>query len=124
MPYIQPLSKALALETYADQKTVKFRLLGSRPTERAAPSEVLIPVAIVYRLYYLGRAFDGQVIKLIEPHGATQIDYVRLQTFISELELVAKAVSDPVSLHYLNLLLPLLIKSRGNTECCLNVVAP
>jgi hypothetical protein len=123
MPHIQPLNDALSLDTYADQKTVSFTIIERRTSGQAAKAEVQIPLSIAYRLFFLGRAFDCQAIKFIEPRGSTQIDFIRLQVLISELELIARAVSDPVSQHYLKLLLPLLKGSCGDTACCLNVVA-
>lgn len=123
MPHIKPLSRALELATYASERTVAFRLVG-RGAVDASTAEVHVPLSIAYRIFYLGRAFDGQAIKSIEPRGSTSVDYVKLQVLISELELVGQAVRDPVSQHYLGLLLPLLASSRAHTTSPLNLIAP
>jgi hypothetical protein len=124
MPRIRPLTKALELATYAGERPVSFRLLGRGELDATTP-EVLVPISIAWRLYYLARAFDCQTVKYIDPRGgASQLDYVGLQLLISEFEFVAQVTSDPVSRHYLGMLLPLLTSAREHTGSRLHVVAP
>jgi hypothetical protein len=121
MPRIKPLRSALELETYADERTVLFKLVGA-PTDAAIVTEVHVPLSIAFRLYYLGRAFDGQVVKLIKPNAMVRIDYTQLQLLKDELEFVAETTIDPVSKHYLALLLPMVAASTKYPSCALNVI--
>jgi hypothetical protein len=121
MPQTKPLSTALELQTYLGERTVAFTLVGT-PTDVEMPTTVHVPISIAFRLHYLGRAFDGQVVKLIKPAGMTRVDYIQLQRLIEELELVAETTKDPVSQHYLSQLLPLLSISRKYPTSSLNVI--
>jgi len=121
MPHIKPMSKVLELDTYAGEKTVLFKLVDLG--DSSGPTEVRIPISIAYRLYYLGRAFDGQKIKMIKPEASTSVDFVQLQTLMSELAVVDQTVIDPVSKHYLGLLLPMLASSRRHPGCRLIVTS-
>lgn len=122
-PKIKPLNDALSLAAYSGQKTVSYALVQGPLTNQVLKVEIQIPISIAYRLYYLGRAFDGQAVKYIEPAGSTQIGFVQLQVLVSELQLIDRAVTDPVTKHYLGLLLPHLVESRTDTSTCLNIVS-
>jgi len=125
MPNIKPLNDALSLQTYAEQSRVKFRLVPESAPLQSGTPEVEVPVAIVYRLHHLGRAYDGQAVKLLLPQGSFQIGFVQLQRLISELDLVAQVVTaDPVSQHYLAQLLPLLRQSSSHPSHVLKVISP
>lgn len=120
MAHTKPLSRALDLRTYAGERMVCFKLVGMA-ADIEGPTEVLIPYSIAFRLHYMGRAFDGQVVKAIRPGGMTRIDFTQLQVLSSELQLVAKTTTDPVSQHYLAPLLSLLAVSAKHPSCALTV---
>ena len=122
MPKVKAINKVLELESYANDRQVTFRILGSDSQPGDADNSVNIPTGIAYRLYHLGRAYDFQTIKLMHPSARTRIDYVRLPLLTSELEHIAAIVNDPVVQHYLELLLPLLRSSRHDTKTALLVV--
>ena len=119
----RPVESLLKLETYTGEPSVEYSLVGA---EIPAGSErtVSVPVSIAYRLYFLARAFDGQVIRHLEPRSSSVVEYANLQRLVSEFGIVEKAVSDPVSAHYLGLLLPLLKESAKHPRCSLRMRAP
>jgi hypothetical protein len=100
---------------------VKFSVDIPSDTGPASRDEVAVPIAIVYRLHHLGRAFDGQAVKHLLPEGMFRIGFIDTQRLISELELVSTAVSDPVSQHYLAKLLPLLRTTAGYPSSAVKV---
>ena len=121
MSHIKPLPKALSLETYANQRQVAFAWRKDSSAESDAV-EVLVPLSIAYRLYYFGRAFDGQVVKRIEPVGMARVEFIELQRLVDELQIVEATTTDPVSQFYLSKLLPLLRLSSGHPKSFLTVV--
>jgi hypothetical protein len=121
MPNVKPLNDALKIETYSLQKCVKFSVDIPSHAGTTPHDEVAVPVAIVYRLHHLGRAFDGQAVKHLLPQGMFRIGFIDTQRLISELELVSTVVSDPVSLHYLAKLLPLLRSTSGHPSSAVKV---
>jgi hypothetical protein len=98
-PRTKPLNRILELDTYTETRKVLFKSAPIREIDNDEGIE--IPVAIVYRMYYLGRAYDFQSIKLIEPKGKVFIPYVDSQLLIAELEKLSGIVKDPVVEHYL-----------------------
>lgn len=108
MPNVKSLNDALKLETYALHRCVKFSVDSGSGSMGSGSDVVAVPIAIVHRLHHLGRAFDGQVVKHLVPQGMLRIGFIDTQRLIGELELVAEAVADPVTQHYLAKLLPLL----------------
>jgi hypothetical protein len=122
MPHVKPLNDALKIETYALHKSVKFSVDMASDTKHAPAQEVAVPIAIVHRLHHLGRAFDGQAVKHLLPQGMFRIGFIDTQRLISELELVATAVSDPVTQHYLAKLLPLLRTTSASPSSAVKVV--
>jgi hypothetical protein len=112
------------LDTYKNDRRVAFQLVNVGSGEPARPQKIEIPLAIVYRLYFLGRAFDGQAVKNLQPDGKVAITYNQIQQIIGELELVSKAVSDPVSLHYIEQLIPFLKYTVPFPNATLLVEAP
>jgi len=117
----KPLNKVLNLETYSNQDRVKFILERGNGSIEPVSDAVEIPISIVHRLYHLGRAFDAQAVKLIDPTASFRLDFFKLQSLISELELVTEIVNDPVTRHYLRKLLPELKKGINYPGCFLNV---
>jgi hypothetical protein len=57
----------------------------------------------------------------MHPGSMSRIEYPHVQLLIAELELLEKIVHDPVSQHYLALLLPMLRANRTDTACALIV---
>lgn len=123
-PSIAPLSKVFDLATYAHEKAVVYTLFGFDRGDAKATLVVQIPISIAWRIHYLGRAFDGQAIKSIQPSASVVVSFTQLQLLRSELDVVSKAINEPVSRHYLELLLALLAKSSANPASCLRVDAP
>jgi len=123
MPHVKPLNDALSLETYAQQKRTRFRLEGAGDSTENDPGVVEIPVQIVYRIHHLLKAYDGQAVASLEPCGMYRIEFIQLQRLVSELELVRRAISDPVTVHYLGPLLRLIKRSSGYPKSVLTVVS-
>ena len=124
MAKFKPYSKALSIETYESDPTVEYRIVSSREGDENGKFQIEIPLSIAWRIYYLARAFDGQAVKKIEPKGMTRIDYLSIPLLTGELELVRGTVTDPVSSHYLDILIPLLKSSFSDTATTLIVRAP
>jgi hypothetical protein len=63
-PKIKPLNDALSLAAYSGQKRVSYALVQGPLSNQVVKVKIQIPISIAYRLYYLGRAFDGQAVKV------------------------------------------------------------
>ena len=125
MARTKPLSQVLNLDTYEGDLKVELRLVADTDEEQAeAPDPVEIPRSIVRRLHHLGRAFDGQAVKYLKPQGKVRVDFIWLQRLIGELELVRETTTDPVSLHYLSQLIPMLTASRTIKNSALLIIEP
>lgn len=122
MPKVKPIDKILDINSYANDRKVIFRIVGSDQEPSDANDSVEVPISIVYRLFHLGRAYDFQAIKLIQPGGMTRIEYVHLPLLTLEFEQIFHIVNDPVAQHYLRQLLPLLKSKRHDTKTALLVV--
>ena len=114
LPRTKPLNQILDLDTYSETRKIFFK--GQPVSEVDNDEGIEIPVAIVYRMYYLGRAYDFQAIKLIKPQGKILIPYVDSQRLIAELERLPGIVNDPIIEHYLNMFLPYLRSKREYTK--------
>jgi hypothetical protein len=121
---IRALHRKLDLSTYAHDKTVAFTLRSATSTEQAQLESIHVPVPIVYRFYHLGRAYDLNQLKQLQPTGNSSVSFVPLQLLVQELEQVAQFVNDPVIQHYSNLLTQSFKKARHDTSCMLHVCAP
>jgi len=119
----RPIDTLLKLETYSGEPLVEYAIVGGGGDGNASVP-VKIPVSIAYRIYFLARAFDGQVIRQVEPRASAIVDFANLQRLLSELDVLERAISDPVTLHYLALLLPLLRSSATRPGSSLRVLAP
>jgi hypothetical protein len=115
-PRTKPIEKILDIETYSRDRKILFRFSGTREPRKDIAEGVEVPIAIVYRLFHLGRAYDFQAVKFFQPQGSSLIDYVRLQLLVLELETIAKIVNDPVVQHYLGVLLPFIKANRTDTK--------
>jgi hypothetical protein len=120
----RPIDTLLKVETYKAEPPVEYSIVGGGSGDDSPIEPVKIPVSIAYRIYFLARAFDGQVIRQIEPRSSALVDYANLQRLASELDVVAQAVSDPVTQHYLAQLLPLCRSSTRRPGSSLRVLAP
>jgi hypothetical protein len=123
MPQVKPIDSILAVESYANDKKVLFRITTPDRTTDPANDTVEVPISIVYRLFHLGRAYDFPTIKQIHPGGTARIDYVHLPLLTVELEHIYSIVNDPVAHHYLGLLIPLLKSRRHDTKSSLLVAS-
>ena len=93
-------------------------MLFRSPGVESLPSdEIGVPVAICYRIFHLGSAYDGQIVKYLQPSGSVSIPYLEIQRLVSELEVVEKVTTDPVAQHYLAPLLRLLRQSSVYPSC-------
>src|SRR5262245_10085932 len=124
MPHVKPITDALSFETYAKQKLVRFKLAGVGESSSDPALEVEIPVQIAFRIHFLLRAYDGQAVRSLEPRGMYQIEFMKLQRLVSELELLSRALADPVTLHYLAMLISLVKRSSAYPSSVLIVIAP
>ena len=119
LPITVARSKVFDFNRYEATKKVLFKLTFK--IEGNDNNGVEIPVGIVYRMYFIGRAYDFQAIKLIQPQGKVLITYVNAQLLISELEMLTNFVKDQVLEKYLNVLLPYLRSSRELKDCSIIV---
>ena len=125
MARTKPLSQVLDLRTYEDDVKVLLRLLPDTESEHPnVPDSVEVPRAIVRRLHHLGRAFDGQAVKFLNPQGRVRVEHLWLQRLIGELELVGRVTTDSVALHYLSKLIPMLKASSSIKNCALLIIEP
>ena len=112
-------SKSLAriydLRQYALSKRVTFNfgVLGREDSEQ---EDVQIPIGIVYRLHFLGRAYNFSAVKLIEPQGKSYLGYKTCQQLIVELEQLQSLIKDPVIEHYTRKLVNFLIANRADPD--------
>jgi len=112
-------SKSLAriydLRQYALSKRVTFHF-GSLGRDDQEVSGVQIPIGIVYRLHFLGRAYNFSAVKLIEPQGKTFLGYKTCQQLVVELEQLLSLIKDPVIEHYTRKLINFLIANRADPD--------
>lgn len=118
MPTGKPLDGISKEETYAAQEHYTFRVLGQSSTSRGEPVE--LPAGIVWRLHYLGRAFDCQTIRQLTP-GMLRFDYFQTMRLIGELELIARHVTEPLALRAATSIEALLKAARSDTTAALIV---
>ena len=109
------LAKIYDLRQYALTKRVLFNfgVLGRDEKDEEA---LHIPIGIVYRLHFLGRAYNFSAVKLIEPQGRSYLGYKTCQQLIVELEQLRALLKDPVIEHYTRKLVNYLISKRGEPE--------
>ena len=119
LPRTVARSKVFDFNHYEATKKVLFKLTVK--TEDGNNNGVEIPVGIVYRMYFIGRAYDFQAIKLIQPQGKVLITYINAQILISELEMLTGIVKDQVLEKYLDALLPYLRRGREFKDCSIVV---
>ncbi|MCB1671802.1 MAG: hypothetical protein R3F41_00785 [Gammaproteobacteria bacterium] len=109
------LARIYDLRQYALTKRVLFNfgILGQDEKDEEA---LHIPIGIVYRLHFLGRAYNFSAVKLIEPQGRSYLGYKTCQQLIVELEQLRTLLKDPVIEHYTRKLVNYLISNRGVPE--------
>ena len=114
------LAKIYDLRQYALSKRVTFNfgILGKDDKEEQG---VQIPIGIVYRLHFLGRAYNFSAVKLIEPQGKSYLGYRTCQQLIVELEQLRALIKDPVIEHYTRKLINFLIANRADPDLGLMV---
>ena len=122
MTKVKPIEKILDANSYVNDRKVIFRIANPEQVPDDPTNSIQISLAIAYRLYHLGRAYDLQTIKLIHPGAMTRIEYVHLPSLTIELEQIFDIVNDPVARHHLQLLLPLLKSKRQNAKSALLVL--
>jgi hypothetical protein len=106
------LARIYDLRQYALSKRVTFNfgLLGRDDDQQDG---IQIPIGIVYRLHFLGRAYNFTAVKLVEPQGKTYLSYKTCQQLIVELEQMQSLIKDPVVEHYTRKLVNFLIAKRA-----------
>ena len=109
------LAKIYDLRQYALTKRVLFNfgMLGQDENDAEA---LHIPIGIVYRLHFLGRAYNFSAVKLIEPQGRSFLGYKTCQQLIVELEQLRALLKDPVIEHYTRKLVNFLVSNRDEPE--------
>ena len=118
MPKVKATNNLFKLEAYANAKTTTLQLVDN--AERKFLSEKIeIPVAIMYRLYHLGRAYDLQHMKLLRPDGQLILDYIQSQQICSHLEFLNGFLKDPVVQHYANPLITALQEAKTKSRSAL-----
>lgn len=109
MPKVKATDSLFSLRAYANAKTTTLQVVDN--SERSFLSaRIEIPVAIMYRLYHLGRAYDLQHLKLFRPNGQLILDFIQSQQVCSHLEFLNGFLIDPVVQHYTK---PLVIALQG-----------
>ena len=93
-PRHQPLSRAFELNSFKLDHALWFRLAAPPGVESLPSDEIGVPVAICYRIFHLGSAYDGQIVKYLQPSGSVSIPYLEIQRLVSELEVVEKVTTD------------------------------
>ena len=121
LPRTVPLSKIFELSQFETAKKVNFQLTEKN---NDISGGIEIPIAIIYRMYFIGRAYDFQAIKQIQPQGKVLITYINAQRLIAELEMLHSIVKDPILEKYLDTLLPYLYKTRDFKDCSIVVSEP
>lgn len=109
------LAKIFDLRHYALSKRVMFNI-GELGRDVRDEDALHVPIGIVYRLYFLGRAYNFPAVKLMEPQGRSYLGYNTCQQLILELEQLQSMISDPVAEHYVKKLVNYLIGNRDETE--------
>jgi len=109
------LARIYDLRQYALSKRVTFHfgMLGNDVEEDEG---VQIPIGIVYRLHFLGRAYNFSAVKLIEPQGKSYLGYQTCQQLTVELEQMRSLIKDPVIEHYTRKLINFLIANRADQD--------
>ena len=95
---MRSLGRKLELATYAHDKVATFKLASKALVPEAAT--VSVPVPIMYRFYHVGRAYDLNQLKNLQPSGNAAVDFISIQLLIQELEQVSELIDDPVLRHY------------------------
>ena len=121
---MRALHKKLDLQTYAHDKVVSFTFKSPTVGPTGTLEPVLVPVPIMYRFYHLGRAYDLNQLKQLQPTGHSVVSFVPLQLLIQELEQVAEFVADPVVQHYSQCLVAAFKIMRNDTSTVLHINAP
>lgn len=114
----------LDLGTYAQDNTVSFTCRLAVSSEHQSPEPIHVPVPIMYRFYHLGRAYDLNQLKQLQPTGNSLVSFIPAQLLVQELEQVAILVNDPVIRHYSTLLVQFLNQNRNETGSVIHVTAP
>ena len=109
------LAKIYDLRQYALSKRVIFNF-GTLGHDGKDEQGVQIPIGIVYRLHFLGRAYNFTAVKLIEPQGKSYLGYRTCQQLIVELEQLRSLIKDPVIEHYTRKLINFLIANRADQD--------
>ncbi len=109
------LARIYDLRQYALSKRVMFNF-GVLGRDEKDDEALHVPIGIVYRLHFLGRAYSFSAVKLIEPQGRSYLGYKTCQQLIVELEQLRALIKDPVIDHYTRKLVNFLISNRGHTE--------
>jgi hypothetical protein len=122
MPQVKPINRILDIDAYKNDRKIIFQVNDSLQPQEGANNMVEIPISIAFRIYYLGRAYDFQTIKLIYPSGRSRINYIHLPLLTLELEQIFEIVNDPIVRCYLGFLLPLLKNIRTNTKSELIII--
>lgn len=123
MPKVKPWNGMLELETYETSQKSVVQFIDNIRREIIG-NAVEIPVPIMYRFYYLGRAYDFQTMKLLKPNGKIILDRVQSLKIGSELELFSLIIKDPIIEHFLKALLPLFETTKEIKGTSIVVVSP
>ena len=121
MSKVKARSKVLDVATYENGLVSNLQLVDNA-TRKKLCEEIKIPLAIMFRLYHLGRAYDFQSLKLFRPDGSNILDYSTIQNLCAELELLRNIVTDPVIEHYTNVLIPAIQDTKSKPRASLILV--
>jgi hypothetical protein len=123
MPHVKPRDGMFDVATYENSQTNQIRFVdGSTKSELCAPT--IIPTPILYRLYYLGRAYDLQGLKRLRPDQKDTLGFLESQQICSELEFLNRVVTDPLLKAFSDEIESKLVSIRANTKCCIETVPP
>ena len=123
MPQVKPRNSMFEMATYENSETNEIRFLDSS-TKSPLCDPTIIPTPILYRLYYLGRAYDLQGLKRFRPDQRNMLGFVDSQQICSELEFLNTVVTDPLVRAFSDEIESKLVSVRGNTNSRLQTIPP
>lgn len=112
MPQVKSWNNKLKIETYSDGAFATIQIVDNE-TREFIGGEVGIPLQILYRLHYMGRAYDFQTMKLLKPNGNQILDWTNMTQLKGEIQYLLEAIRDPVIIHYVR---PLMLNLELTTN--------
>jgi len=123
MPEVKAWNGMLDLKTYEKADKAIIQLVDNLERKKIG-EQIEIPIPIMYRLYYVARAYDFQTMKLFRPDGKIILDRINILKLSSEFEVLSEIVIDPILSHFSEILLPLLTSIKSTKGAGMVIVCP